>query len=292
MDQVKHFSLHTTEQPAMNIAMFIDADNAPKGHIGDVLDELCNHGCVSIRRAFGNWRKQALDSWVPVLHQHAIQPVQVFDLIKGKNASDIAMCCDAMDVLYNKPVDVFCLVSSDSDFTPLVTKLRSEGKQVIGVGERKAAAAFVDACSFFIFLDDIAAEVSEAQAMLEAFEKNQAQAAAPAPAPGPPVLTASASPKPKGKCQGVDMKNDSTLIAWIRESIKEFKKPDGTASVTTIAAWLKKEKGLLPGNYGYTKLSDLLKVIDLFEVHQDSSKHFRVSEKQRLCTHPSLNAQS
>lgn len=290
MEQSKHFSLHTTELPEMNIAMFIDADNAPKGHIGDVLDELCNHGSVSIRRAFGNWKKQALDSWVPVLHQHAIQPIQVFDLVKGKNASDIAMVCDAMDVLYNKPVDVFCLVSSDSDFTPLVMKLRSEGKQVIGVGERKAASPFVDACTFFIYLDDIAAEVAaddyDTTSMIEALEKSSA----PKPTPEPPLLTASASVKPKGKCQSVVMKNDNTLITWIREAVKKFKKPDGSASVTTIAAWLKKEKGLLPGNYGYTKLSDLLKVIDLFELHLDGGKHYRVSEKQRLCTPPSLKA--
>ncbi|MBD8088720.1 NYN domain-containing protein [Pseudomonas fluorescens] len=288
MEQSKVFSLHTAEQPAMNIAMFIDADNAPKGHIGEVLDELCNHGMVSIRRAFGNWKKQALDSWVPVLHQHAIQPVQVFDLIKGKNASDIAMVCDAMDVLYNKPVDVFCLVSSDSDFTPLVMKLRSEGKQVIGVGERKAASPFVDACTFFIYLDDIAADSYDTQVMIDNLEK----AVAPKPAPEPPLLTASASVRPKGKSQSVDMKNDSTLITWIREAINQFKKPDGTASVTTIAAWLKKERSLLPGNYGYTKLSDLLKVIDLFELQLDKDNHYRVSVKERLSAPPSLKAAS
>jgi len=139
----------------LNVAMFIDADNAPSRKIGDVLAELASYGSVSIRRAYGNWKTPRLDSWEKVLHEHAIQPIQQFDLIKGKNATDMSMAVDAMDVLFNKPVDVFCLVSSDCDFTPLVMRLRAEGKQVVGFGERKTPEPFVNACSRFLYVDQL-----------------------------------------------------------------------------------------------------------------------------------------
>ncbi|WP_238593876.1 NYN domain-containing protein [Endozoicomonas atrinae] len=109
------------------IALFIDADNAPARKIEKILSEMAKYGVVSIRRAYGNWKSHTIKGWEEQLHEYAIQPVQQFDLTKGKNATDMAMTIDAMDTLYTKNMDAFCIVSSDSDFTPLIMRLLSEG---------------------------------------------------------------------------------------------------------------------------------------------------------------------
>ncbi|MCP3674944.1 MAG: NYN domain-containing protein, partial [Gammaproteobacteria bacterium] len=136
------------------IAVFIDADNAPAAKMVLIISELAKYGVVNIRRAYGNWKSSTIKSWEENLHEYAIQPIQQFDLTKGKNAADIALVIDVMDVLYTKNVDVICLVSSDCDFTPLVTRTLSEGKVVIGFGERKTPMPFVKACSKFLYLDE------------------------------------------------------------------------------------------------------------------------------------------
>ena len=140
------------------IALFIDADNAPASKIDIILSELARYGVVNIRKAYGNWKSPCIKPWEDILHEFAIQPIQQFDLTKGKNATDIALVIDAMDILYTKDVDTICLVSSDCDFTPLVTRALADGKFVIGFGERKAPAAFVNSCSKFLFLDEIEKE--------------------------------------------------------------------------------------------------------------------------------------
>lgn len=135
------------------IALFIDADNAPASKFEDVLSEVAKYGVVTIRKAYGNWKNSSLKPWEELLHEYAIQPIQQYDLTKGKNASDIALVIDAMDVMYTKDIDVMCFVSSDCDFTPMVTRALAEGKVVLGFGERKAPSPFVNACSKFLFLD-------------------------------------------------------------------------------------------------------------------------------------------
>ncbi len=137
-----------------SIAMLIDADNSPSKSIEDILTELARYGKVNIRRAYGNWTSSNLHGWQSVIHDHAIQPIQQYDLVKGKNATDIALTIDAMDILYTKNADAFCIVTSDCDFTPLVTRILSDGKLVIGFGSRKTPSAFVNACSTFLYLDE------------------------------------------------------------------------------------------------------------------------------------------
>jgi uncharacterized protein (TIGR00288 family) len=143
------------------VAIFIDADNATCSKITDVIKALEKHGTLSIRRAYGNWKSTTLDPWCNVLHEHAIQPVQQFDLIKGKNATDIAMTIDVMDTLLNKNVDTYCLMTSDCDFTPLAMRLRSDGKAVIGIGERHAPEPFKSACTLFIYTDELSDKNNE-----------------------------------------------------------------------------------------------------------------------------------
>lgn len=133
------------------IALLIDCENARPGSITGIFGELAGQGTINIRRAYGNWRKHV--GWEPKLHPFAIQPIQQFAYTKGKNASDMCMTIDAMDLLYTERVDCFALVTSDSDFTPLVYKLLSKGKVVIGFGENNPPEPFVKACSMFIHTD-------------------------------------------------------------------------------------------------------------------------------------------
>lgn len=134
------------------IAIFIDANNAPAAKIDIILSELARYGVVNICRAYGNWKSPCIKPWEDVLHEYAIQQ---FDLTKGKNATDITLVIDAMDILYTEDVDVICLVSYDCDFTPLVTRALADGKFVLDFGERKAPIAFVNSCSKFLYLDEM-----------------------------------------------------------------------------------------------------------------------------------------
>ncbi len=143
------------EETLKNIALLIDADNASHAGIDPVLTVLAELGQVNIRRAYGNWAKPALSNWNKITHRFGLQPVQQFDLTKGKNATDIAMAIDAIDLLYDGKVDGFGIMSSDSDFTPLVTRLRQDGLLVYGFGSAKAPEAFKTACTRYIDVDQL-----------------------------------------------------------------------------------------------------------------------------------------
>src|SRR5436190_10256632 len=149
------------------IALLIDADNSPAAKIGLILNELSTFGETSIRRAYGNWKKQELRGWEEILHDHAIRPMQQFDYSKGKNASDMAMVIDALDLLYTDKPEAFGIVSSDADFTPLVMHLRAKGSAVYGFGARKTPDAFVNSCSRFLFLDDLRAAATDSDSDVE-----------------------------------------------------------------------------------------------------------------------------
>ena len=144
-----------TEESLKNIALLIDADNASYAGIDPVLTVLAELGQVNIRRAYGNWAKPALSKWNQITHRYGLQPMQQFDLTKGKNATDMAMTIDAIDLLYRGKVDGFGIMSSDSDFTPLVTRLRQDGLLVYGFGSAKAPEAFKTACTRYIDVDQL-----------------------------------------------------------------------------------------------------------------------------------------
>jgi uncharacterized protein (TIGR00288 family) len=230
------------------IALFIDADNAPAAKIDTILSELARYGVVNIRKAYGNWKSPCLKSWEDVLHEFAIQPIQPiqqFDLTKGKNATDIALVIDAMDILYTRDVDTICLVSSDCDFTPLVTRALADGKFIIGFGERKTPSAFVNSCSKFLYLDDIDAD-----------EK--------------PV-----------EIKKPSIKSDTKLINMLRQAIDASEDDDGWAHLGTIGKHISNHASFDPRNYGFKKLSDLFSAIDLFEMKQKNSSGTYVRDKRR-----------
>lgn len=227
------------------IALFIDADNAPASKIGDILSELAKYGVVNIRRAYGNWKNPTIKPWEDTLLDSAIQPIQQFDLTKGKNASDIALVIDVMDVLYTKNVDVICLVSSDCDFTPLATRAVQEGKVVIGFGERKSPLPFVNACSKFLFLDEPA---------------NDEKATV------------------RGR---KSLKGNTKLISLLRQAIEANEDENGWAALGPIGAHISNQTSFDSRNYGFKKLSDLFKAIDLFELKKASGNQYLVRDKRK-----------
>jgi uncharacterized LabA/DUF88 family protein len=226
-----------------SIALLIDADNAPAGKIDFILSELASHGVVNIRRAYGNWTKPDLSGWVKVLHEHSIQPMQSFDLIKGKNATDMALVIDAMDLLYTKKLSTFCLVSSDSDFTPLIQRLRADGKEVFGFGEQKTPEPFIAACTRFIYLEE-----------------------------KPDKTKPGVKAKAEAKLQtGPNLKSNTKLINTLRNAVKGSADDEGWAFLPNIANRINNESPLDHRTYGFKKLVDLFEAIDLFDVKREKS---------------------
>ena len=224
-----------TPSPTESIALLIDADNAPAAKIEFIMNELASHGMVNIRRAYGNWKKSALSGWEKVLHEHAIQPIQHFDIIKGKNASDMGLLIEAMDILYTKEVDTFCLVSSDCDFTPLVLRLRADGKQVIGFGGKKTPEPFINSCTKFLYLDEQAKTSNSRQSK---------------------------------KTSSNQLKGNSKLMNTLRSAVEATEDEDGWAPLGPVGAHISNQGPFDHRTYGYAKLSDLFSAIDLFEVEK------------------------
>lgn len=227
----------------INIALLIDADNSSSRYIQRILNELANHGKVNIRKAYGNWASSNLSGWQAIIHEHAIQPIQQYDLTKGKNATDIALSIDAMDILYTKNIDAFCIVSSDCDFTPLVTRLLADGKTVIGFGERKTPGVFVNACSTFLFLGD------EIEERLE---------------------------KPVCDDRASEVQQNEKLIKLLRNAVVTTREDDGWSKLSRVGTVISNYASFDSRNHGFSRLSDLFEAAGIFELRRDQNKHFMV----------------
>jgi uncharacterized protein (TIGR00288 family) len=218
----------------MHIALLIDCENAKPDSIDGILGELAAKGTINIRRAYGNWKNQA--GWEAKLHPFAIQPIQQFSYTKGKNALDMCMAIDAMDLLYTEKVDCFALVTSDSDFTPLVIKLLSKGKAVIGFGESKTPEPFVKACSVFIHTDD--------------FKEPSAES----------PLTSGTTRKTRNELRGA-----SELMNVLRAAVESMKDETGFAAMARIGHYISNHSSLSSKNYGYARWSDLIRATEYFD---------------------------
>jgi uncharacterized LabA/DUF88 family protein len=229
-----------TEQPLKNIALLIDADNASHAGIDPVLTVLAELGQVNIRRAYGNWAKPALAKWNQITHRYGLQPMQQFDLTKGKNATDMAMTIDAVDLLYRGKVDGFGIMSSDSDFTPLVTRLRQDGLLVYGFGSAKAPQAFQTACTRYIDVDQLI--------RTDASEEDQ-------PAAG-------------------TTKVDRELIELLGAAWKAAKRDEeGFALLQEVGQIAGNRSSFDVRNYGYKRLSDLMRSTgDSFRLERRENK--------------------
>ncbi len=221
------------------IAVMIDADNVSQKYIKYILDEVATHGTPTYKRIYGDWTQPQLGSWKSKLLEYSITPIQQYSYTTGKNSTDSALIIDAMDILYSENVDGFCIVSSDSDFTRLVTRLREDGMYVVGMGEKKTPRPFVVACEKFIYLETIAEESETAE--------DEPQEAATLSTPTD--------------------KDTAKLRRAVRKIIMEISDDDGWAYVGNVGNILSKRyPDFDVRNYGFHKLTPLLDSLGPFEV--------------------------
>jgi uncharacterized protein (TIGR00288 family) len=233
------------------IAVLVDADNVSHSRMGAVLTEVARFGTASVKRVYGDWTKPAL-SWKPVASEHVIQPIQQFANTVGKNATDSALIIDAMDLLYTSRFDAFCIVSSDSDFTRLASRIREEGVAVYGFGERKTPEAFRNACDRFIYLD-----VLEEPAVDDA-------------------------PATRTRVNPAKLRSDTKLVAGLRQSIATASDEDGWANLSAVGLLMRKQQPDFDSrNWGYAKLSDLVSTTDLFVLEALSTGGMKVQNKRK-----------
>ena len=226
-------------QETKRIALLIDCDNVSHTAVEGVLEELAKHGTVNVRHAHGDWNSPSLSGWADKLHPHAIRPMQQFAYTKGKNATDSAMIIDAMDLLYSGNVNAFALMTSDSDFTPLVLRILESGFPVYGFGQKKTPKPFVDSCSPFIYIENLASS------------DNSEEEGAVAPAK-----------KTKAK-----LRQDSALVRLLRTAVDQTAGDDGWANMGQVASYISNNNSSFSSiNYGYRKISDLIKATDLFKI--------------------------
>ncbi len=220
------------------IALLIDCDNVSHNSIEGVLDELAKYGMVNVRHAHGDWNSPSLSGWIDRLHPNAIRPMQQFAYTKGKNATDSAMIIDAMDLLYSKNIDAFALMTSDSDFTPLVLRILESGFPVYGFGEKKTPKPFVDACSPFIYTENL---VPEEEAKPDTSIKNEG--------------------RDKNKLRG-----NTSLIKLLRTAVEQTSEDDDWAHMSKVGHYISNNSSFSAINYGYKKLGDLIRATELFDI--------------------------
>ena len=246
------------EQPHLRLAVLIDADNAQASLIEPLLAEVARYGEATVRRIYGDFTSTQSSSWKKVLQHHAIKPVQQFAYTTGKNATDSALIIDAMDLLYTRRFDGFCLVTSDSDFTGLAMRLREEGLIVMGFGARKTPEAFRKACHRFVFTEVLKSDAAE-----DGGAKRRKAAAAPAPAP---EATEAVEPS--------DAATPEFPTAFMLAALEESVDDSGWAQVGTFGSYLNKLQPDFDARlYGFKKLSDLVRArTDLFVTEERRSR--------------------
>ncbi|MFF2632233.1 NYN domain-containing protein [Microbacterium sp. NPDC058021] len=246
--------------PSELLAVLVDADNVPPTRIGAVLAEVARFGTASVKRVYGDWTTPQLGKWKSAASEHVIQPIQQFANTSGKNATDSALIIDAMDLLYTRRFHGFCIVSSDSDFTRLASRIREEGVTVYGFGERKTPESFRNACDQFTYLDVLDEPYVD---ILDA------------PATDQPAPTLTRTPGPT-------LRADTKLIAGLRESVKTAAGEDGWANLSPVGTLLRRQQpDFDPRNWGYIKLSDLVRATELFAVEIKDGSGLRVQPKPR-----------
>lgn len=235
------------EKKELKLAVLIDADNVPYGNIKGIIEEIAKFGIPTTKRIYGDWTKPTVSGWKGVLLEHAITPVQQYSYTTGKNSTDSAMIIDAMDILYSEKVDGFCIVSSDSDFTRLATRLRESGMKVIGIGEKKTPNPFIIACDKFIYLEILSSSTDLTESKSEEFGIRSSKL---------PSLH----------------KVDSETIKLISSTINDLGDEDGWAFLGEVGSLIiKKKPEFDPRNYGYYKLTPMLKSL---------SSNFEIDERK------------
>jgi hypothetical protein len=251
---------HHPHDAHRRLAVLIDADNASPAVIEGLLDEVAKYGVASVKRIYGDFTQSRANGWKAALLQHSIQPVQQFAYTKGKNATDSALIIDAMDLLYTKQFDGFCLVSSDSDFTRLAQRLRESGITVYGFGEQKTPDPFVQACDKFIYTEVLRA-APDAPVTVAAKKTARKSADAAAPEAGKPEASKTDATKNEGgKATGRRGALDAATVQLILRAIDEANDDEEWAHLGAVGSYLTKIRPNFDSRlYGCKKLSDLLR---------------------------------
>jgi uncharacterized protein (TIGR00288 family) len=258
--------------PNRRIALLIDADNVSHGKIAAMLAELSKYGVANIRRAYGDWASSGLKGWTARLHEHAIRPIQQFSYSRGKNATDMALVIDAMELLYTQKLDAFCIASSDADFTPLVMQLRANGHEVYGFGERKTPEPFVNACSTFLYLDSLGEQAppapvpAPAPASARRSGRGGDRSAAPAAAPAAPSASAAASAAAAPADPTRPLSQDAFLVQVLRGAVEATAGDDGWANLSAAGSAAKRQAPIDPRNYGTRNFPKLFEATGLFDI--------------------------
>lgn len=234
----------TEYKKELNLAVLFDADNVPYSHIQEMLNEIAKYGVPTIKRIYGDWTKPNLAGWKAVLLENAITPIQQYGYTTGKNATDSAMIIDAMDILHSNKVDGFCIISSDSDFTRLATRLRESSKMVIGMGEKKTPRPFIVACDKFIYIENLGDDEETAT----------------------PETTTNDEKKPQVQKEKIT----HALIKLLRHTIDDLSDDNDWVSLAEVGSLLlKKRPDFDPRNYGFPKLMPLIEACPkYFEVEK------------------------
>jgi len=249
-------------------ALLIDADNAQAKAIDAILTEAARYGDVTSRRCYGDWTSTQLGSWKSVLNKHAIQPMQQFAYTLGKNATDSALIIDAMDLLYTGKFNGFFLVSSDSDFTKLATRLREAGLEVIGIGRRLTPEAFRAACNKFILTETIMDDENSADEIKQN-TKSVATSAIDSQNSKNTISPASPNNKNEKSVKIVDPSKDKDLKKLIKEAIESASEEDGWANLGGVGSYIPRvDSSFDSRNYGFDKLGKLIRSLDYVEVQQ------------------------
>lgn len=267
------------------LAVLIDADNTFKviDIIDELFEEISKFGDASVRRIYGDWTQNQMSRWKEILPKHAIQPIQQYANTKGKNATDSALIIDAMDLLYTAPLDGFCIVSSDSDFTRLAIRFREAGKLVYGFGEKKTPESLQAACNEFKYFEilsqnkQLEGEGTSAAQAEDASEKSQTNAQKQSAKTATPASDALTSPGIRKSSKELAM--DAKLVTLIRSAIEALSDEDGFAHMGEVKKHIVKNFSAFDSrNYGYAKFSDLIKTTGLFEI--DTQKQ-RIKDKRK-----------
>src|SRR6195952_3629870 len=249
-------------QKEIRLAVLIDADNVPYSNVKGVMEEITKYGTPTFKRIYGDWTKPTVSGWKNVLLENAITPIQQYSYTSGKNSSDSALIIDAMDILYSDKVDGFCIVSSDSDFTRLAIRLREAGMKVIGIGEKKTLNPFITACDKFIYIEIL----KKGKAVQD---NNSKETSRNEPAPVNRPLN----------------KIDPEIIDIISDSIDDLADENGWTYLGDLGSLIiKKKPDFDPRNYGFPKMSPLIRSMNQFETDERDTgkknvKHIYIRKK-------------
>lgn len=253
-----------TDKNGFKLAVLIDADNVPYHSINEILEEITKDGIPTIKRIYGDWTNPGMHGWKSHLLENSITPIQQYAYTYGKNATDSALIIDAMDILHKENIDGFCIVSSDSDYTKLASRLRESGKLVIGIGERKTPKPFIASCNKFIYIEILKkASDTDIGSVSDATEKEKTSEEKP-----------QAKRSPSTKKYNTDgnslLRIDKSLKTLLSDTINEKSDEDGWAFLGDVGNSISRKRSDFDSrNYGFGKLSDLIKSLNkIFEIEQ------------------------